>query len=177
MNVLVVVDMQKDFISGPLGTQGSLDNVKPVRERVLKAKELGEQIIFLRDTHPANYLETQEGRRLPVIHTVEGSEGWEIIDELAPLTEGKIVINKPTFGSVIMGETLRELNEKETVERITFVGIYTDICVMNNVLLSKAFLTEAQIVVDASCCVGLSEEAHKNAISAMKICHVDVVNE
>lgn len=177
MNVLVVVDMQKDFIGGPLSTPGSIANVQPVKERVLRGKELGETIIFLRDTHSENYMETQEGRRLPIIHAIEGTEGWNIVDELVPLTEGAILINKSTFGSVLMGEKLRELNEKEPVEKITFVGIYTDMCVMNNVLLSKAFLTEAQIVVDASCCVGLSDEAHRNAVSAMKICQVDVINE
>ncbi len=177
MNVLVVVDMQKDFISGPLGTEKAAANVQAVRERILQAKKLGETVIFLRDTHQENYLETQEGRRLPVPHTLEGTEGWEIVDALAPLAAGELVINKPTFGSVAMGETLRELNEKEPVETITFVGIYTDMCVLSNVLLAKAFLTEARIVVDASCCVGLSDEAHWNAIGTMKICQVDIINE
>lgn len=177
MDVLVIVDMQKDFIGGPLSTPASIANVQPVKDRILKGKELGETLIFLRDTHHENYLETQEGQRLPVVHTIEGSEGWNIVDELAPLTEGAILINKSTFGSVLMGEKLRELNEKEPVETITFVGIYTDMCVMNNVLLAKSFLTEARIVVDAACCVGLSQEAHKNALSAIKICQVDIVNE
>jgi len=177
MHVLVVVDMQKDFIGGPLTGAGAAENVKNVKARILQAKEQGETVIFLRDTHQAEYLDTQEGRRLPVIHTVEGSEGWEIVDELAPLTQDAMIINKPTFGSVRMGETLRELNEREPVEQVTFVGIYTDMCVLNNVLLAKAFLTEARIVVDASCCVGLSEEAHRNALTAMKICQCDIINE
>lgn len=177
MNVLVVVDMQKDFVEGPLSTEKAAANVQAVKERVLRGKKTGETVLFLRDTHQENYLETQEGRRLPVPHTLEGTEGWELVEELAPLAEGEIVINKPTFGSVLMGEKLRELDQKEPIETITFVGIYTDMCVLSNVLLAKAFLTEARIVVDASCCVGLSEEAHRNAIGAMKTCQIDVINE
>ncbi len=177
MNVLIVVDMQKDFLGGPLTAPGAVENIARVRDRVIQGKEQGEHVIFLRDTHHEDYLNTQEGRRLPVVHAVEGTEGWQLADELAPLAAGEIVLNKSTFGSVAMGETLRALNEKEPVETITVIGIYTDMCVMNNALLAKAFLTEARIVLDASCCVGLSAEAHKNAISAMKICQIDVINE
>lgn len=177
MNVLVVVDMQKDFLGGPLTAAGAVENIARVRDRIIEGKKQGEKVIFLRDTHHEDYMNTQEGRRLPIVHAVEGTDGWQLADELAPLAEGEIVINKSTFGSVTMGEKLRELNEKESVETITVIGIYTDMCVMNNALLAKAFLTEARIVLDASCCVGLSEEAHKNAISAMKICQIDVINE
>lgn len=177
MNVLIVVDMQKDFLGGPLTASGAVENIVRVRNRIIKGKEQGERVIFLRDTHHENYMTTQEGRRLPILHAVEGTDGWQLVDELVSLAEGEIIINKSTFGSVAMGEKLRDLNEEEPVETITVIGIYTDMCVMNNALLAKAFLTEARIVLDASCCVGLSEEAHKNAINAMKICQIDVINE
>jgi len=177
MNVLVVVDMQKDFVTGPLGTPGAAAVVAPVKNRILAAKEAGETLIFLRDTHQPEYLETQEGRRLPVVHTVEGTDGWQIVDELAPLTGGERIIDKPIFGSLALADMLREMDAKETVAQITLVGIYTDICVISNAMIAKFALTEAQIVVDASCCAGITQEAHATALAAMKSCQIDIVNE
>jgi len=177
MNILVVVDVQNDFVTGPLGSAGAASIVTPVKEKILAAKAAGEKLIFLRDTHEANYMETQEGRRLPVPHTIRGTDGWQIVDELKPMTDGELVIDKPIFGSVELGEVLRALDKEETVEQVTLVGIYTDICVIANAMIAKVFLTEARIVVDASCCAGITDEAHHTALAAMQSCQIDVENE
>ena len=177
MKILVVVDVQNDFVTGPLGCPAAEAVVAPIEARILAAKAAGETLIFLRDTHQANYLDTQEGKRLPVVHTVEGTDGWQIVDVLRPYTDGEIVIDKPIFGSVRLGEVLRELDAQESVEQITLVGIYTDICVIANAMIAKVNLTEARIVVDASCCAGITPETHEIALRAMQSCQIDIENE
>jgi len=177
MKVLVVVDMQKDIITGMLGKPQAKALVEPVAERIKKARANGEKLIFLRDTREEDYLDTQEGKRFRIMHNIRGTDGWQMVDEIDSLSNGEIVIDKPTFGSVVLGETLRELDAKETVEEITFIGIYLDMCVMNNALLSKAFLPEAHIVVDASLTCGMSEERGNIALSALRTCLVDIIND
>ena len=175
MRILVVVDVQNDFVTGPLGCPAAEAVVEPIKAKILAAKEAGETLIFLRDTHQANYMDTQEGKRLPVSHTIEGTDGWQIVDALAPLTVGETIIDKPIFGSVELGETLRRMNEKEPIEQITLVGLYTDICVIANAMIAKVFLTEAHIVVDASCCAGITNESHHTALRAMQSCQIDII--
>lgn len=174
MKCLVVVDMQNDFVSGALGSQAARDIVGNVVERVRRAVDDREKIVFTRDTHEENYLETQEGGKLPVPHCIAGTDGWEIIPELQPYAEGRLVVDKPTFGSRQLGEALARLNEQEKLERITFIGLCTDICVISNAMVTKAFLPEVPLVVEAGCCAGVTPESHENALRALEVCQVTV---
>ena len=175
MKILIVVDMQNDFVSGTLGTKEAEAIVPFVVKTVETAVALGEEIYFTRDTHTDSYPETQEGKKLPVPHCIEGSYGWQIIDELQAYVNTERVINKPTFGSRDLAEILCGLNQK--IQQITLIGLCTDICVISNALLLKAFFPEVPIAVDASCCAGVTPESHKNALEAMKCCQIEVVNE
>lgn len=177
MEVLVVVDMQNDFVNGALGTKEAVEIVPYVVGRVVDGVNRGETILFTRDTHEADYLETQEGHNLPVPHCIHDTEGWEIIPQLTEYTLGRTILDKPTFGSSELGTLLTELNGKEPIEKITLIGLCTDICVISNALLAKAFLPEALVAVDAKCCAGVTPESHNNALSAMKVCQVIVENE
>ena len=170
-NILIVVDMQNDFIDGALGTKEALEIVPRVVEKV---KAFPGKILFTRDTHEENYLNTQEGHKLPVPHCIKGTSGWEICPELEALRKENAV-DKPTFGSVELGEKLRKMQEEEPIGCITLVGLCTDICVISNAMLVKAFLPEIRICVDASCCAGVTPESHETALRAMKMCHIDVI--
>ena len=174
MDILIVVDMQNDFVSGALGTQEAFDIVPFVVGRVAEGICRGEEILFTRDTHGPDYMETQEGRHLPVPHCIRGTEGWEIIPQLRPDTVGRTIVDKPTFGSRALGEELVRLNETEPVRKITLIGVCTDICVLSNALLAKAFLPEAEIVVEANCCAGVTPEAHRTALAALGPCQITV---
>ena len=179
--ILVVVDMQNDFVTGALGTPEAAEIVPLVAARVADGIRRGETVLFTRDTHGPDYAGTQEGRRLPVPHCIRGTEGWEIVPRLRPETEGRTVIDKPTFGSRILGEHLLDLDKElrrrgqPGVEQVTLIGVCTDICVLSNALLIKAFLPEAEIVVEASCCAGVTPEAHRTALAAMKPCQITVL--
>lgn len=166
MKTLVVVDMQKDFIDGSLGTKEAVAIVNNVANKIKLYRENGDQIIFTRDTHQKNYLETQEGKKLPVEHCIEGTEGWQISKELEVKPED-IIINKVTFGHV----WYKNIIEGDEIE---LVGLCTDICVISNALGLKAVLPEIPIKVDQSCCAGVTKESHENALKAMKMCHIDV---
>ena len=181
MNVLIVVDMQNDFVSGALGTPEAFDIVPYVVGRVVDGRNRGEEILFTRDTHEEDYLRTQEGKKLPVPHCIRGTEGWEIIPQLREY-EGQ-PIDKPTFGSRYLGALLKARDEdarkqgKPGVEKVTLIGLCTDICVISNALLIKAFLPEAEIVVEAGCCAGVSPESHETALRAMEACQITVARE
>ena len=176
MQVLIVVDMQRDFVDGALGTREAQEIVPHVAERVKEAARRGERILFTRDTHEENYLDTQEGRKLPVPHCLRGTAGWEIIEPLQRETQGRTVLDKPTFASAELGELLRRENERTPIEKVTLIGLCTDICVISNALLVKAFLPEAEVAVDASCCAGVTPESHKTALAAMGPCQITVEN-
>lgn len=171
--ILVVVDMQNDFIDGALGTKEAVAIVPRVKEKI---KNFQGRVLFTRDTHGENYMDTQEGHKLPVPHCIRDTDGWQISPELAPLCQ-EPPIDKVTFGSAGLGAILQEADRKDTVEHITFIGLCTDICVISNALLAKAFLPEAEITVDASCCAGVTPESHKNALEAMKVCQIQIENE
>ncbi len=181
MRVLVVVDMQNDFIDGALGTPEARAIVGNV---VKKIREFdGEEICLTRDTHQANYLKTQEGRLLPVEHCIAGTDGWKIqSDVLAACTAkgrgraGVSLFNKDSFDSALLGEYLEECNAKGAIDEVVLVGLCTDICVISNALLIKAFLPEARVTVDAACCAGVTPESHANALAAMKMCQINVEN-
>ena len=172
-DILIVVDMQNDFIDGALGTAEAVAIVPKVVEKV---KDFKGTVIFTRDTHGENYMQTQEGQNLPVPHCIKGSHGWEVCPALEPLRTG-LTIDKPTFGSAELGKVLLELDAKEPVGSITLVGLCTDICVISNAMIAKAFLPEVPVTVDAACCAGVMPESHRNALNAMKMCQVRIENE
>ena len=171
-DILIVVDMQNDFIDGSLGTAEAIAIVPNVAEKI---RRFPGKVLFTRDTHAENYLETQEGRNLPVVHCVKGSAGWQIRDELAALCETE-PIDKPTFGSAQLGEVLLGLNTLEPISSVTLIGLCTDICVISNALLVKAFLPEVPVIVDAACCAGVTPESHRNALDAMRMCQIRIEN-
>ena len=169
-DLLIVVDMQNDFIDGALGTKEAVAIVPHVVETV---KNFKGTVLFTRDTHFDNYLETQEGRNLPVKHCIKDSEGWMIRKELEALRTTE-AIDKVTFGSMEFGPMLQKMNEEDPINTITFVGLCTDICVISNVMIAKAFLPEVPIIVDAKGCAGVSVETHNNALAAMEVCQIKV---
>ena len=168
--ILVVVDMQNDFIDGALGTAEAVAIVPKVAEKI---KNFDGTVLYTRDTHEENYMETQEGRNLPVPHCIRGTEGWQIRTELQQA--GAMVVDKPTFGSRALAEKLVEMNREEAIESITLIGLCTDICVISNAFVIKAFLPETPIFVDAACCAGVTPESHARALEAMKVCQIAVV--
>lgn len=172
-DILIVVDMQNDFIDGALGTAEAVAIVPNVLKKI---ENFSGKIIFTRDTHQQNYMQTQEGANLPVPHCIENSFGWQIRDGL--LGHGEIaVLDKPTFGSRELGSMLLELDRKEPIGSICLIGLCTDICVISNALLAKAFLPEVPVSVDAACCAGVTPQSHLNALAAMKMCQIAVENE
>lgn len=184
MKVLVVVDMQNDFINGSLGTPEAQAIVGNVAKKISEFN--GELICLTKDTHQPNYLDTQEGRLLPVQHCIEGTWGWRVDDAIATAVshaaidvgKGVSVFQKDTFGSVELCDYLADLyiRKKQRIDEIILVGLCTDVCVISNALLIKAFLPETKITVDASCCAGVTMESHKNALAAMKACQINVEN-
>ncbi|MCI9657144.1 MAG: cysteine hydrolase [Lachnospiraceae bacterium] len=169
-NILVVVDMQNDFIDGALGTKEAAAIVPGVQQKI---RDFQGKVFFTRDTHETDYMSTQEGQKLPVPHCIKGTDGWQIHPDLQPLCQGTL-IDKVTFGSSELAALLQAEDQKEPVDSITFIGLCTDICVISNALLVKAFLPEAKIIVDASCCAGVTPESHRNALEAMKVCQIQI---
>ena len=164
---LIVVDMQKDFVDGALGSKEAVAIVDNVKAKIAEYRKNGDQIIFTRDTHQTDYMSTNEGKYLPVEHCIEGTEGWEIIPELE--VADAVVINKPTFGY---------LNWKDySFEEVELIGLCTDICVVSNALIIKAQFPEIKVSVDASCCAGVTPESHAAALTTMKMCQVEVAGE
>lgn len=171
--ILVVIDMQKDFIDGSLGTK----EAQAIVENVVK--KIGtydtKNVYATRDTHQENYLETSEGKKLPVEHCIEGTDGWEINAEVAAALGDAVIVNKPTFGSIVLADLLQEENDREELE-IELIGLCTDICVVSNALLLKAAMPEISISVDASCCAGVTPESHEAALTTMQMCQIAVTN-
>ena len=180
--VLVVVDMQKDFVDGVLGSPEAVSIVDNVCEKVNKFR--GDIVVTL-DTHQEDYLETQEGRRLPVVHCVENTDGWKLYDKVFNAIDQKFksarnhieLFEKPTFGSVKMVEWLLNKEKESHIDEIVLVGLCTDICVVSNALLLKAHFLNTNIVVDASCCAGVTPETHKAALTTMKMCQIEVIGD
>lgn len=173
MKVLIVVDMQNDFIDGALGTEEAQKIVPKVVDRI---RSFDGYVVATRDTHEENYPDTQEGRKLPVRHCIRNTSGWEIRPEIAELIK-EPPVDKVTFGSVQLGYLLGKYAAQEEIESITMIGLCTDICVISNALIVKAVLPEVPVIVDASCCAGVTPQSHKNALEAMKACQIEVINE
>jgi len=173
--ILIVVDMQNDFIDGSLGTKEAQTIVPNV---INKIKAFEGPIYYTQDTHFENYLDTAEGKKLPVKHCIKDTEGHRLNKEIEELcnTNQSELIEKITFGSIDLPELLQQRYGTSLAE-IELIGLCTDICVISNAIILKAKFPEVKITVDASCCAGVTVESHQNALSAMKMCHIDVVNE
>ena len=171
--LLVVVDMQKDFVDGSLGTKEAQAILPAVREKIESYPS--DCIYATLDTHQTNYLETNEGKHLPVEHCIEGTEGWRIHPDIADSLKKAVFVVKPTFGSVKLMEMLKQENEKEEIS-VELIGLCTDICVISNALLLKAAMPEITISVDANCCAGVTPEKHAAALETMRSCQIEVIN-
>lgn len=172
-DLLIVVDMQNDFIDGALGTPEAVAVLPHVLDKI---KGFSGKVLFTRDTHFENYLDTQEGKNLPVPHCIRGTDGWQIRAELDALRTTE-PIDKLTFGSSELGGILLRENAENPIGSITLIGLCTDICVISNALLAKTFLPEVPVVVDAACCAGVTPQSHQTALSAMKMCQIKIENE
>lgn len=185
MKVLVVIDMQNDFITGPLGTKEAQAIVPRVKEKIRNAVENGDYIFYTRDTHHENYLETMEGRKLPVKHCIQGSLGWYIPCEL--FVEGtydnSYTVDKYTFGDYRLSLIIREFMMDDeiplsSISEIELVGLCTDCCVVTNAIILKTeFSDEVEISVDATCCAGVTPETHEAALKTMEMCQINVKRE
>lgn len=172
MKTLVVIDMQNDFTIGSLGTPEARAVIPNVQKKVEEYVAAGNNVIFTRDTHFSNYLNTNEGKHLPVVHCVRNTPGWCIHKDIESQF-GTVIIDKTEF-AYTHWDSLSDLLD---VEEIEIVGVCTDICVVSNALFLKTFYPEVEITVDASCCAGVTPEKHKAALEVMKSCQINVINE
>ena len=193
MKVLIIVDMQKDFVDGSLGTKEAQAIVPLVAETIEQMAVPDTVVIFTKDTHPENYMDTLEGKNLPVPHCIKDTAGHSIVDEVFnaylnvidtyadayevyPMTEiNPIRVEKCTFGSVELQNILFDINERLGIEEVTLMGLCTGICVMSNAILAKATLPEVPVNVIANCCACVTPESHKTALEAMKLCQVNII--
>lgn len=167
MKYLIVVDMQVDFISGALGSKDAAAIVPNV---VKKVQNFDGTVLFTRDTHLNDYLNTQEGMNLPIPHCIKDTAGWQLCDELQPYAE--TIVDKITFGSMELPQVLKGFGS--SIDEIELCGLCTDICVISNAMLLKAAFPEALISVDASCCAGVTVESHKTALNAMRAVQIQI---
>ena len=168
MKYLIVVDMQNDFILGSLGSEHAKSIVNNVVNLV---KNFNGEVIFTRDTHFENYLNTQEGKNLPVVHCIKNTEGWQICNELLPYV--KTIIDKPTFGSLELPNLLKSFNTP--IEKIELCGLCTDICVISNAMILKAAFLETPIAIHSTCCAGVTNKSHQTALNAMKAVQIEII--
>ena len=191
MKVLIVVDMQKDFVDGSLGTKEAQAIVPLVAETIKQMADKDTVCIFTKDTHKDNYMNTLEGKNLPVEHCIAGTAGHSIVDEVFeaycckdfkdpwevyPLaTTNPLCIEKPSFGSVELQNILVTMNDNEPIEEITLMGLCTGICVLSNAILCKATLPVVPVNVIADCCACVTPESHKTALEAMKLCQINII--
>ena len=164
MKTLIVVDMQKDFVDGALGTTEAVGILTNVKNKIKEYIDNGDEVIFTRDTHHENYLDTNEGKHLPVVHCIEGSDGWQIYEGL--YVDGCKIIDKPSFGYIGWNEF--------KFEEVELIGLCTDICVVSNALILKALFPEIKVSVDSKCCAGVTVESHEAALKTMVMCQVEV---
>lgn len=169
MKTLIVIDMQNDFITGPLGSKEAQMIVPKVKQKIEEYRERGDAIIFTRDTHYSWYSKTLEGKKLPVLHCIKDTDGWQIVEEIIPTNTTLRIIDKDSFGYD---------NWKRTsiIGDIEIIGVCTDICVISNALSLKAAYPETEITIDASCCAGTSPESHQRALAAMEVCQINIIN-
>lgn len=166
-DALIVVDMQNDFIDGALGTKEAQAIVPQVAQKINAYRKAGKQIIFTRDTHPENYLETYEGKHLPVTHCVENTTGWQLSPQLNVDSNSDIIIDKPTFGWLDW--------KKFNFTSVEICGLCTDICVISNALIIRANYPEIDIALDEKCCAGVTPKTHEAALATMKMCQIEII--
>lgn len=170
MKILIVIDVQNDFIDGSLGTKEAVSIIPYIKNKMDK---FDGEIIFTMDTHDENYLNTFEGKNLPIIHCQKGTEGWNIKKEI--YRENCKIFEKNCFASVDLAKYLSELAQRENIESIEIIGLCTDICVISNAMLIKSFLPEVNIIVDSNACAGVTVESHEKALATMKMCQIKIV--
>ena len=168
MKYLIVVDMQVDFITGNLGCEHAIAIVPKVLEKI---KNFNGKVIFTRDTHFDNYMNTEEGKKLPIVHCIKNSQGWQICDELKPYAE--IIVDKLTFGCIDLPTILKNFNE--SIDEIELCGLCTDICVISNAMVLKAAFPDIPITVDSNCSAGVSVKSHNTALEAMKAVQINII--
>lgn len=173
-DLLLVIDMQNDFIDGALGTAEAAAIVENVKAKIRSYP--ARNVVFTMDTHRENYLSTREGRYLPVEHCIRGTEGWRLRKDIISIVPDAKIYEKPTFGSIRLAVDLKTLSEHDEIS-IELIGLCTDICVVSNALLLHAMLPEVNITVDASCCAGVTPESHTAALQTLKACQINVINE
>lgn len=173
--ILIVVDMQNDFIDGALGTREAEAIVNAAAERILACRAAGYRIIATLDTHGENYMDTAEGQKLPVPHCIRGTEGWQLNPQIKEALGDCTLVEKPTFGSTRLPELIREGLDPDDRLTIEAMGLCTDICVASNVLLLKAHFPEARIAVNTGCCAGVTPEKHEAALETMRSCQIDMI--
>ena len=166
--LLVVVDMQNDFVTGSLANKDAEAIIDRMEEYI---RDYDGEVVFTKDTHYEGYLDTQEGKKLPVVYCIEGTHGWEIVDKLLPYAKDARIFIKNTFGDKNLGQYICEQN----FDRVDFVGVCTGICVISNALLVKAYSPETPIYVHDDLCACVTKESHETALNAMKCCQIDVV--
>ena len=169
-HILVVVDIQKDFVDGSLGTDEAMKIVPTVVDEI---ENFDGDVVFTLDTHSSIYLETQEGKNLPVPHCIKGTDGWRLDKNIEPLSLGRRIFEKPTFGSVELANFVADGDYDD----ISLIGLCTDICVVSNALLMIANFLETKVSVDASCCAGVTVDTHNASLPTMKMCQINVVGE
>lgn len=172
-HILVVVDIQKDFVDGALGTKEAVAITEPAAEKI--EKFVGD-IFVTYDTHFENYMDSAEGKKLPVPHCIKGTEGWELDSKIAKALENKSfkTVEKLTFGSAELPKLVKDTVGEEDFD-ITVIGLCTDICVVSNALILKANFPEKEIYVDSSCCAGVTVDSHNAALTTMKMCQINVI--
>ena len=173
--ILVAVDLQNDFIDGALGTKEAQAIVPNAARRIEESRAAGDVLIATLDTHAENYLDTAEGKKLPVPHCIKGTAGWRLNAEIEKALCGGILVEKPTFGSEKLPWIIEGLLGPDETPRIELIGLCTDICVVSNALLLKAHFPQAEISVNAACCAGVTPEKHEAALETMASCQIDVI--
>jgi len=172
--ILVVVDMQKDFVDGALGSKEAVAIVENVAEKIA---EFDGKIFVTYDTHETDYMETREGKYLPVPHCIKDTDGWQLNEKVQEALKGKTyeAVYKPTFGSVKLPELVADYIKNEKDTDVTLIGVCTDICVVSNAMLLKAHYPEMNINVVADCCAGVTPEKHEAALEVMRSCQINVL--
>lgn len=175
--ILVVVDMQNDFIDGALGTIEAESIVKNVILKIKKYMKDNNKIYFTMDTHNEDYLESQEGRKLPVKHCIKGTDGWNLQSEIKLLAEAQkdeIIFEKNGFGSIELADTIKNNYIDSLDTEIEIVGLCTDICVVTNAILLKTYMPNSKIIVDKTCCAGVTVQSHAEALNTMSMCQIEI---
>ncbi len=172
---LIAVDLQNDFVDGSLGTAEAREIIPAAAERIRACRAGGGTVICTLDTHEENYADTAEGKKLPVRHCIRGTDGWQLHPEIRRAADGCLTLEKPTFGSVRLPELIRLLSNPGEALRLELIGLCTDICVVSNALLLKAYFPEAEIAVRSGCCAGVTPEKHRAALETMASCQIDIL--